>query len=50
MDLNTSIIQREQIIKTLRSEVELLISEAEAVSKKLNIEEEKNVKKQIPMS
>lgn len=42
MDLNTSEIQREQIIKTLRYQTKLLISEAEAILKKLNSEEEKN--------
>jgi len=44
MVLNTSELPREQIIKTLRNEVELLISDADAVSKKLNNEELKNEK------
>lgn len=41
---NTLELTREQIIKTLRYQVELLISDAEAVSKKLNLEESKNEK------
>ena len=44
MENQSPINDSEQIIKTLRNEVELLISEAEAVSKKLNNEISKNEK------